>query len=684
MHSEKINEIVAHFIGLFNTAIDDARIRFEYLQGYETPKTVQKEDSDYVQSPDFRSDFALKSYDPDISYELRAYDIARLDSADHVAPSRHHLDQPAGAAQAGQVDVRSREDHGISGNGPEASGTMPPAGPDPVFSHIYQASTLHDDDVVNLTGMLVEPRNLTHVDQTLEDFLAEALEASPFARIGAADAPASFAAGVANLEALASMAGTSQQAVPAAPATGGPENLPQAASPDELVKNESGDAVLIAERIEGTYVNGTRAETAPELRDNLPGREHTAHPAETPLDKPLQNGDLDIDAGTNVVANVASVVGTAAAAPVTAVMGDYHQIDVISQSYVYADRDTLDGAISGTCATMTTTVALNIASFGGGESGASLPGEPEIPAGSPTFPKNWQVNVVEGDLSLVHWIEQYNFVSDNDRLTVTRTGAETTVLSGGNTAVNVASFLGIAEHYDLVLVGGRLVDLNVISQISILYDNDEIAGISAGKGIALDTGGNLVWNMASIENVSSGVRFEAMPDYFHEAADQMREGDGTLPDELLRDHDFEGYADLHILFITGNLYDITIVQQVSILGDADAVSYAVGKVLEDGSEASVTVHTGNNAVVNVAEIIDFDGSSGTTYVGGGSYSDAVLIQSGIVDGMPDLQRESGGLTTELIAFIGEDTARQGEDMDGDVGTDQSGSQWSDVMHTILA
>lgn len=83
MHSEKINEIVAHFIGLFNTAIDDARIRFEYLQGYETPKTVQKEDSDYVQSPDFRSDFALKSYDPDISYELRAYDIARLDSADH-------------------------------------------------------------------------------------------------------------------------------------------------------------------------------------------------------------------------------------------------------------------------------------------------------------------------------------------------------------------------------------------------------------------------------------------------------------------------------------------------------------------------------------------------------------------------------------------------------------------------
>ena len=681
MHSEKINEIVAHFIGLFNTAIDDARIRFEYLQGYETPKTAQKEDSDDVQSPDFRSDFALKSYDPEISYELRAYDIARLDSADHAAPSRHHLDQPAAAAQAGQVDVRSTEDHGISGNGPEASDTMPPAGPDAGFSHIYQASTLHDDDVVNLTGMLAEPRNLTHVDQTLEGFLAEALEASPFAQIGAADAPASFAAVAANLEALASLAGASQQAVPAAPATGGPEDLPQAASPDELVKNEAGDAVLIAERIEGTYVNGTRADAAPELRDNLPGREHTAHPAGTPLDKPLQNGELDIHAGTNVVANVASVVGAVEAPPVTAVMGDYHQIDVISQSYVYADRDTLDGAISGTCATMTTTVALNIASFGGGETGACLPEEAEIPAESSTFPTSWRVNVVEGDLSIVHWVEQYNFASDNDSLTVTRTGAETTVLSGGNTAVNVASFLGIAEHYDLILVGGRLIDLDVISQISILYDNDDIAGVSAGKGIALDTGGNLVWNMASIGNVSSGVRFEAMPDYFHEAADQMHEGDGTLPDELLRDNAFEDYADLHILFITGNLYDVTIVQQVSILGDADAVSFAAGKLLEDGPEASVAVHTGNNGVFNVAEIID---SGGTTYVGGETYSDAVLIQSGIVDGMPDLQRESGGLTTELIAFIGEDTAPQGGDMDGDHGTDLSGSEWSDVMHTILA
>jgi hypothetical protein len=681
MHSEKINEIVAHFIGLFNTAIDDARMRFEYLQGYETPKTAQKEDSDDVQSADFRSDFALKSYDPEISYELRAYDIARLDSADHAAPSRHHLDQPAAAAQAGQVDARSREDHGISGNGPEATDTMPPAGPDPGFSHIYQASTLHDDDVVNLTGMLGEPRNLTHVDQTLEGFLAEALEASPFAQIGAAEAPASFAAVAAKLEALASLAGASQQAVPPAPATGGPENLPQAASPDELVKNEAGDAVLIAERIEGTYVNGTRADAAPELRDNLPGREHTAHPAGTPLAKPLQNGDLDIHAGTNVVANVASVVGAVEAPPVTAVMGDYHQIDVISQSYVYADRDTLDGAIAGTCATMTKTVALNIASFGGGETGACLPQEAEIPAESSTFPTSWRVNVVEGDLSVVHWVEQYNFASDNDSLTVTRTGAETTVLSGGNTAVNVASFLGIAEHYDLILVGGRLVDLDIISQISILYDNDEIAGVSAGKGIALDTGGNLVWNMASIGNVSSGVRFEAMPDYFHEAADQMHEGDGTLPDELLRDNAFEGYADLHILFITGNLYDVTIVQQVSILGDADAVSFAAGKLLEDGPEASVAVHTGNNGVFNVAEIID---SGGTTYVGGEIYSDAVLIQSGIVDGMPDLQRDSGGLTTELIAFIGEDTAPQGGDMDGDHGTDLSGSQWSDVMHTILA
>ncbi|PST18872.1 hypothetical protein C7U60_18455 [Mesorhizobium plurifarium] len=682
MHSDKINEIVAHFIGLLHTAIDDARMRFQYLQGSEAPKAAQKEDSGSAETPDFRSEFALKSYDPGISYELPAYDIARLDSPDHRPPPPHLLDDPAAAAQAGLAEVQFRG-HGISGHVAEAqSDPATDAGPMSVISHTRQVNLVLDDDVVNLNGTLMEPRNQEHVDETLEDFLSEALDASPFAQIDAADVSATLAAVAQSLEAIAAVTGSSRPDPhdTAAPPPGGKTGLAEAAAPDELDKNAFGDAVLVAQRIEGTYVNGARAEIAPDLRDHLPERGHvgTAGEAGT-IGKPLQE-DLHIEAGSNLVANTASIVGSAAAAPVTAVMGDYHQFDAISQSYVYADRDTLGGAIAGT---VSTTVALNIARFEGRETEARIPAEAEIGAKAPVFPASWRVDVVEGDLSYVRWVEQYNFLSDNDSLTVTRSGVETTFLTGGNTSVSFASFLGIADHYDLVVVGGRVLDLNIISQISILYDNDEIEGISAGNGIALDTSGNLVWNMASIESASSAGRFEPMPDYFHEATDQMRSGDGTLPDELLRDHHFEGYASLHILFITGNLYDITIVQQISILGDADAVSHAAGKVLEDGSGAAVTVHTGNNAVVNVAEIIEFDHSSGVTYVGGNVYSDAVLIQSGIV-GVPDLQREGGGLTTELIAFIGDDGSPQGQGVDSGAGTDLSANPWGDVMHTILA
>lgn len=104
MHSEKINEIVAHFVGLFDTAIDDARMGIQYLQGTDTPKTTQNEPVSHAETPDFRSEFAPKNYDPGISYELGAYENTRLDAADHRPLSLHRPDDPAAAAQAERVD----------------------------------------------------------------------------------------------------------------------------------------------------------------------------------------------------------------------------------------------------------------------------------------------------------------------------------------------------------------------------------------------------------------------------------------------------------------------------------------------------------------------------------------------------------------------------------------------------
>ncbi len=98
----------------------------------------------------------------------------------------------------------------------------------------------------------------------------------------------------------------------------------------------------------------------------------------------------------------------------TAVMGDYHQIDVISQSYVYADRDTLDGAISGNMRDDDHDRRTEHSKLGAEKPGHACPRKRDSRHESSTFPTSWRVNVVEGDLSIVPFgVEQYNFASDN-------------------------------------------------------------------------------------------------------------------------------------------------------------------------------------------------------------------------------------------------------------------------------
>ena len=67
-------------------------------------------------------------------------------------------------------------------------------------------------------------------------------------------------------------------------------------------------------------------------------------------------------AGANVVANVATLVNTAVMTSVTAVMGDYHQIDAITQAYIYSDRDEIASVFTRS-EDQADTAAYNIANF---------------------------------------------------------------------------------------------------------------------------------------------------------------------------------------------------------------------------------------------------------------------------------------------------------------------------------
>ncbi|NVD41731.1 hypothetical protein HT585_22945 [Ensifer sp. HO-A22] len=717
MHTEKVNEVIAHFIGMFEADTDESRLRQKQLDGGDLKESLPQLDDGETKLTDFASSFQLIDYDPEVLYRGPSHDIADVDLFGRIRGFGDHF-ADAVAQYGNTVPVKLFGNFGQPDDVPVEDKLVVHDGPGSVIAHVVQANMVRDDDVLNMTDSTEAARDTTYVTYKLAEFSEQATEATPFAHYTRVDTYEGLSKIADDLSSYAA-----ENRPPEPPASGSdPEasadagttatlteqpadtdplddtiTLPVTVSPDTLPLDDSGNFALAADSIEGVYVNGCRVDEAPDLADFMPDR-GLAQPVADPegSEGPLQEEEdtsgnsVYVEAGSNIVANIVSIVETGIIAPVTAVMGGYHQIDVISQSYAYADGDKLDKVLRENSAeSASRTVAMNIANFGREEYHSGSSDNEDDAVQSSIFPNSWRVSMVDGDVSFVHWVEQYNFLNDNDTVTVTSSGVQTTTLTGGNVVVNLASFLGVGDQYDLVIVGGRILDMNMITQVAVFYDNDDVKGITAGNGMTVDQSGNLIWNQASIQNIGANDRFEAMPDYIQKAVDNINDRENELPSGFSRDLNFQGYEGLNILYITGNLYDVNVIKQISVLGDADSVSYVANKILDNNPDAEVTIHTGGNAIVNTAQIIDYDSFGHTTYVGGQVYSDAILIQAGIVDNdscSSDVTPKGDRLANEVIAFIGDDdTPSHQTDTVIDAGHDMSWSngQWNDVMHTVL-
>jgi hypothetical protein len=207
------------------------------------------------------------------------------------------------------------------------------------------------------------------------------------------------------------------------------------------------------------------------------------------------------------------------------------------------------------------------------------------------------------------------------------------------------------------------------------------------SGAQVETGGNLLWNLAAIQNVGEADRFAAMPDYMNDVVKNIEDRDASMPEGLSHDPNFAGYAGLNVLYITGNFYDVNVVKQVNIVGDADLVNKVASSVSQDNQDAAMKIDTGNNAVVNIADIVDYDSFGHTTYVAGNVYSDAILIQGGLVDhDRQDPTQPTDKLANEAIAFLDDHDPQAGQDATIDLGHDLSWQNGSlgDPMHSLTA
>lgn len=673
MHIDKISDIIAHFIGLFETVIDDARLRNAYNEGAAHSNPDRLPDDEAARLLDKNYDVPLKDYDPGVRYSAGHYDF------DYVGPHfarmvEHDMQQLANAVPVDISAAHFRFPGRLSFE--EERELVVHTGPGSVIGHFAQVNILQDDDYLNMTDGPNVVRDTSFVTVRTVEFYNEASVFTPFSTFQRTD----------SYDALQALAKSAHDYI-------------EHARDNDVTSLGTGadqDFVLAGNDINGLYINGAVADEKPTLDDVMPDR-GIAKPAEAPeksdvsLHEESPSGNsLDIAAGANVVANVATLINTGVMASVTAVMGNYHQIDAITQAYVYSDRDDISSVFTHS-EDQAATAAYNIASF----QRSVYPGAEHNAADShesgetPIFPTAWRVSVLEGDVSFVHWIEQYQFVSDNDTMTVTTSGASVSVLTGGNAALNIANFLGIGMQYDLIIVGGNVLDMNIISQIAVLYDNDWArANHDAPAGATIQSGNNLLWNDATIHNVGSNDRFEAMPDYMHQTVNGINERDPNMPDALAHDANFAGYQGLNILYITGNLYDVSIIKQVSVLGDSDDVTQAAAKLLENNQNATIHIDTGSNAVINLAQIIDYDSFGSTTYVAGGVYSDAILIQGGIIENDTLQPTQHGQLANEVIAFLHDDPATTHNESDGVIngGHDLSWSSAhsADVMQAVTA
>lgn len=672
MHIDKISDMIAHFIGMFDTVVEEARLRSNYSEGPAHSDPDRLPEDEAARLLDKNYDVPLEDYDPGVKYRSGYYDF------DYIRPHfaravEYDMQQLANAIPVDISGAHFRFPGRLSFDEREL---VVHTGPGSVAGHLTQVNILQDDDYLNMTDGPNVARDTTFVTARTVEFYNEAAVFTPFSTFQRTD----------SYDALQALAKSAHDYI-------------EHARDNDVTSLGTGadqDFVLAGNDINGLYINGAVAYDKPTLDDFMPDR-GIAKPAEAPEksdvslheDSPAGNS-LDIAAGANVVANIATLVNTGVMTSVTAVMGDYHQIDAITQAYIYSDRDEISSVFTHS-EDQAATAAYNIASFQrsvypGAENAAADSHESGEP---PIFPTAWRVSVLEGDVSFVHWIEQYQFISDNDTMTVTTSGASVSLLTGGNAALNIANFLGIGMQYDLIIVGGNVLDMNLISQIAVLYDNDWArANPDAPNGATIQSGNNLLWNDASIHNVGSNDRFETMPDYMHQTVNAINERDPNMPDALAHDANFAGYQGLNVLYITGNLYDVSIIKQVSVLGDSDDVTQAAAKVLENNDNATIHIDTGSNAVVNIAQIVDYDSFGSTTYVAGGVYSDAILIQGGIIENDTSQPTQHGQLANEVIAFLHDDPATIQNESDGVIngGHDLSWSNAhpSDVMQTVVA
>lgn len=329
MHIDKISDMIAHFIGLFDTVVEEARLRNNYSEGPAHSDPERLPDDEAARLLDKNYDVPLEDYDPGVKYRAGYYDFDYLKP--HFARMvEYDMQQLANAIPTDISAAHFRFPGRLSFE--DERELVVHTGPGSVAAHVTQVNILQDDDYLNMTDGPNVARDTTFVTERTVEFYNEAAVFTPFSAFQRTD----------SYDALQALAKSAHDYI-------------EHARDNDVTSLGTGadqDFVLAGNDINGLYINGSIASEKPVLDDFLPDRGIAKPPEELEKsdvslheDSPAGNS-LDVAAGANIVANVATLVNTGVMTSVTAVMGDYHQIDAITQAYIYSDRDEISSVFT--------------------------------------------------------------------------------------------------------------------------------------------------------------------------------------------------------------------------------------------------------------------------------------------------------------------------------------------------
>lgn len=400
------------------------------------------------------------------------------------------------------------------------------------------------------------------------------------------------------------------------------------------------DAEAEAEGVALTEGTATTGEPIKGVETDAPAQT-TSAPKKAPQKHEVPDGH-NVVMGGNSLINEANIGNSWLDAPVMAVAGDAYAVNAVNQVNVVSDHDTgLPQTVEKD------TEAVNFSQI----NQIANPFVPLIP-GMGALPTHWVVAQLDADVINTNWVEQFTFALDNDIAEISFSGQDSFLQLGDNSVANITNISEYGYGYDLIFIGGSLINLNAVSQTNVLFDDDFISSTGDTPG-TVTSSGNLLANFANITTVGAD-SFSLAAEDMSGASDGIEAGYGKIHDAFAELEAFNGIELLRVLHITGNLIQMNLVKQTNILGDADQVHVALDNFL--GEVGDVSVNTGENALVNIANIGSY-GVDSDVHVSGDYYSDAMLVQAAFIDTDADplgVSLSSGDLATEAVAFLADD------------------------------